>query len=265
MPYPRLLPILIIRDGGLYKSENFKTWTYVGDTLNATKIFNEKDVDEIVVLSVDSHKSTQPPDYELLTRLAEECFMPIAYGGGITNEDQARRIVDCGVDKVILNSSIRENPELLTKISNVIGSSSTMASIDAICVDGGFFAFDHKSHAPTNRRVEELIAQFEQSGAGEIMFQSVDRDGSRSGPDLELASLVANASKLPTIYAGGVTSLDDATNLWTLGIDAVAAGSWFVFNGPHKAVLITYPKQKSIVRAYQNFLLQIDSRNQIIQ
>lgn len=258
MPYPRLLPILIIREGGLYKSENFKTWTYVGDTLNATKIFNEKDVDEIVVLSVGLQNSGQIPDYELLTKLAEECFMPIAYGGGITHEDQTRRIVDCGVDKVILNYSIRENPNLLHNISNIIGSSSTMASIDAILVDGHYFAYDHTLQTPTKYRLEELVAKFEDAGAGEIMVQSVDKDGSRSGPDFELAQIVSSISKVPTIYAGGVSNLDDAGKLWSLGIDAVAAGSWFVFTGPHKAVLITYPKQKHIIRTYQSVLSQAD-------
>lgn len=250
MPYPRLLPILLIKSGGLYKSENFLNWTYVGDTLNATKIFNEKDVDEIVILSIAEKGSKQSPDFDLLTRLAEECFMPIAYGGGVRTEDQARRIVDCGIDKVILNSSIRDNPNLVEGISRIIGSSSTMASIDAVRVGDSYFAFDHATNIPTESNIVDLISRFEDFGAGEIMVQSVDRDGSRAGPDLELAELISKSSSVPTTYAGGVSSLGDASDLWELGIDAVAAGSWFVFNGPHKAVLITYPRRKSIERAY---------------
>lgn len=240
----RLIPVLLIRDGALMKSIKFDSWKYVGDPLNTAKIFNDKDTDELVVLDVDATRQGREPNYELLRLLSAECFLPLAYGGGIKSESSAKKVVECGVDKVIVNSAFANDPNLLFRISESVGSSSTMASIDFTGKENLYQLRNHK-----NKKLEEVIHELEQQGAGELLVQSVDLDGTRMGPDFNLAKKVHDASTKPIVYAGGVASLDDAARLWQLGIDGVAAGSWFVFRQPHDAVLVTYPSRKKITEA----------------
>jgi imidazole glycerol-phosphate synthase subunit HisF len=240
----RLIPILLIRDGALMKSTKFHSWKYVGDPLNTAKIFNAKDTDELVILDVDATKEAREPNYELLKSLAAECFLPLAYGGGINSEVSAKRVVECGIDKVIINSSLAHDSTILSRISDSIGSSSTMASLDVIRDDIGLQLRNRKGTP-----LEETISDLERQGAGELLVQAVELDGTRLGPDLDLAQKVVEASKIPVVYAGGVASLEDTADLWKLGIDGVAAGSWFVFQEPHDAVLVTYPARKKIIAA----------------
>lgn len=241
----RLIPVLLVRDGGLMKSKGFDSWRYIGDPLNTAKIFNDKDTDEIVILDVQATEQGREPNYELLRSLAAECFLPLAYGGGVTSETTAKRVVECGIDKVIVNSALGSDSKILQKIAKSIGSSSTVASLDFV---GGRAEFRTKNREGLNLR--QVVLQAEEQGAGEIIIQSVDRDGSRLGPDLNLASEVLGASNVPIVYAGGVASLDDASALWRLGVDGVGAGTWFVFRPPHDAVLITYPSRKRIREAF---------------
>ena len=240
----RLIPVLLIRDGALMKSTKFDSWKYVGDPLNTAKIFNDKDTDELVVLDVDATRQGREPNYELLRLLSAECFLPLAYGGGVNSESSAKKVVECGVDKVIVNSAFANDPNLLFRISESVGSSSTMASIDFWGNDNFYQLRNHQ-----DRSLEEVIHELEHQGAGELLVQSVDLDGTRMGPDINLAKRVHDASTIPIVYAGGVASLDDAARLWKLGIDGVAAGSWFVFRQPHDAVLVTYPSRKKITEA----------------
>ena len=240
----RLIPILLIRDGALMKSTRFHSWKYVGDPLNTAKIFNAKDTDELVILDVDATRQGREPNYELLKSLAAECFLPLAYGGGINSEASAKRVVECGIDKVIINSVLAHDSTILSRISDSVGSSSTMASLDVIRYEEGLELRNRKGTS-----LEEAISDLERQGAGELLVQAVDLDGTRLGPDLDLAQKVVEASKIPVVYAGGVASLEDTTALWKLGIDGVAAGSWFVFQEPHDAVLVTYPARKKIIAA----------------
>jgi cyclase len=240
----RLIPILLIRDGALMKSKKFDSWKYVGDPLNTAKIFNSKDTDELVILDVDATRQGREPNYELLKSLAAECFLPLAYGGGVSSEASAKKVVECGIDKVIINSALSVDPTILSRISDSLGSSSTMASLDVVSDEGGF-----QLRNRTCISLQEAITDLEEQGAGELLVQSVELDGTRMGPDLDLAATVVEASKIPVVYAGGVASLEDATALWRLGIDGVAAGSWFVFKEPHDAVLVTYPPRKKILAA----------------
>jgi cyclase len=241
---PRLIPVLLLRDGGLMKSKQFSRWTYIGDALNTSKIFNDKETDELIVLDVRATLEQREPNYELLTQLAAECFLPIAYGGGVSSPSVARKVTKCGVDKVAVNSAIRKSPELLRQISEVVGSSSTIASIDVSQNVGGYELHNHP-----DVNLMEYVAKMEELGAGEVLVQAVDRDGMRCGPDLELGRKILQATSLPTVYAGGVSSLEEAVSLWRLGVDGVAAGSWFVFNGRQEAVLVTYPSRKRLDEA----------------
>lgn len=243
----RLIPVLLIREGGLMKSQGFDSWRYIGDPLNTAKIFNDKDTDEIVILDVQATQQGREPNYELLRSLAAECFLPLAYGGGVISEAAAKKVVECGIDKVIVNTALGSESKILEKISSSIGSSSTVASLDFVRNNAGFQTYNRQG-----LDLKQAVLQAEEQGAGEILIQSVDRDGTRLGPDLDLASEVLEASNVPVVYAGGVSSLDDAADLWKLGVDGVGVGTWFVFRPPHDAVLITYPSRKRIREAFHD-------------
>lgn len=246
MPIPRLIPVLLIHENKLQKSVRFDEWTYVGDPLNTVKIFNDKDVDEIVILNTDSQKPDSDENLEFLRTVAQECFMPIAYGGNIHQVSEVRNIVSCGVDKVVINSAFIDNPAIISEIVDVVGSSSVVVSVDSIVHNGIHRVFDHRSRSVTDLDLTQHLKLAESSGAGEILIQSVDRDGSRTEPDFDLAESVSKVIALPLVYAGGVSSLGDATKLWGIGINGVAAGSWFIFRGKLRAVLVNYPSRADL-------------------
>ena len=226
------------------KSKNFSSWTYVGDPMNTSKIFNDKETDELVILDVDATLKKREPNYSLLEKLAAECFLPISYGGGVSSAEIAKKVVDCGIDKVAINSAIFGSSQILSEVSQVVGASSTIASVDVINRKGKYEIYGYPSLDLT-----DYISGLESLGAGEVLVQSVSKDGTRSGPDLSLAAAILSATSLPTIYGGGVSSLDHAIELWKLGVDGVAAGSWFVFSGRQAAVLVTYPSRKNLDQA----------------
>lgn len=226
------------------KSKRFADWKYVGDPLNTAKIFNDKDTDELIILDVDATQQQREPNYELLRELAAECFLPICYGGGVVSAEVAQKVVNCGIDKVALNSALYTSPQVLRQVSEVVGSSSTVASIDAVRIGADYIIRNHPGID-----FWTLLSQLKELGAGEVLVQSVQLDGTREGADLELASRVLKTTDLPVVYGGGVSSLSDSLALWRLGIDGVAAGAWFVYSGKHEAVLVTYPLRESIEKA----------------
>lgn len=257
MVFPRLIPVLLVRSGALEKSQKFRDWKYVGDVLNAIKIFNEKDVDEVVVLDVDATKQGRGPDFALLDQLAGECFMPLAYGGGINSVEVARRVIDCGIEKVVVNSAAWKRPELVTEISSVLGSSSTVVSLDLTAGRKSLLRYDHATGSPVKkedvfRRLRAVI----DAGAGEVLVQSKDRDGTLGGPDLAMLQQIIRGVNVPVVYAGGIASLDDCVAVWNCGASGVAAGSWFVFRGPHRAVLITYPDYSQVEGSFASMTRQ---------
>ena len=247
----RLIPILLIRNNGLMKSRNFDDWTYVGDVINTCKIFNDKDVDEIVVLDTQASERGSGPNLNLAEQIAAECFLPISFGGGVKSEQDARALVERGVDKVVINSSFLTDPNLIKRISSEIGSSSTVVSIDVNWTESEPQVRNQCNEQPFSSSLERIIDEAEIQGAGEIVVQGVREDGSKNGPNLELAQKVLSMTDLPIVYAGGVSSLNQAAKLWQLGVDGVAAGSWFVFSGPLNAVLVTYPSRKRISQAVE--------------
>jgi len=245
--FNRVIPCLLLQDGGLVKTQKFRRPRYVGDPINAVRIFNEKYVDELVFLDIDASRTGAEPDYDLIKRIAGECFMPLCYGGGIRTLEQARRIVAAGVEKIAVNSMAIDQPALLTAMSKELGASSVVAGID---VKRDFFGRERVFHPGTRRLtrldpVEHAKAVVD-AGAGEIFLNSVDRDGMGTGFDQDLIARVSAAVKVPVIACGGAGGLADMRTAVQSGASAAAAGSMFVFYGPHRAVLINYPAYAAV-------------------
>ncbi len=243
---PRVIPSLLIQDGGLVKTRQFKTARYVGDPINAVKIFNEKEVDELVILDISAARARTSPAFDRIAEIASEAFMPIGYGGGVTSARDCQRLVRLGVEKVIINTAWAERPSLLKEAADAIGGQSVVASIDVrkglfgprVVVRGG--------RKNTRLGVLEAARIAVENGAGEILLTSVDREGTRSGFDEELISQVAGAVDVPLIAQGGANDLSDLHRAVEAGASAVAAGAMFVFQGKLDAVLITYPTPEEV-------------------
>lgn len=243
---PRIIPCLLVHQGGLVKTQGFKAPKYVGDPINAVKIFNEKESDELIVLDIDATVNGVEPNFDLIAKLAEECRMPLCYGGGIKTAAQASRIIDMGVEKVSISSAAIANPALLGEIAAAIGRQSVVAVLDVRKRSGlfakGYEVCTHNARESRKADPVELALALQEAGAGEIVVNSVDRDGEMKGYDLELAHQMRKALKVPTTFLGGAGSLDDIGQLVSaVGIVGAAAGSLFVFKGKYRAVLINYP------------------------
>ncbi len=243
----RLIPVLLLKDGGLVKTRKFADPVYLGDPVNAVKIFNEKCVDELIILDITASLSKSKPQLQLIEEVAGECFMPIAYGGGIRDLEDIRAILSLGVEKVVLNTIFSECPGLVREAADMFGSQSIVVSFD---VKRNLFGKTAVYAVGGRRRVSMSpvdYAQFaEDQGAGELFVNSIDRDGSMAGFDLELINEVTHSVKIPTIVCGGAGSLADCKLALNSGASAVAAGSYFVFQGKHRAVLISYPSEEEI-------------------
>jgi cyclase len=246
----RIIPCLLLSRGGLVKTTRFRKPKYIGDPINAIRIFNQKQVDELIVLDIDASKNNTDPDYALIEQFASECFMPLCYGGGITTVEQAYRLFSMGVEKVSVQAGALRNLELITELSNRFGSQSIVASVDIKKDIFGRMRL-YESHTGKYRREDwqEYLFLAETAGAGEILLNSVDRDGMMTGMDLKMISCATSRSKVPIIASGGVGSLTDIARGLSSGASAIAAGAFFVFHGPHRAVLITYPSPDEIEMA----------------
>jgi cyclase len=230
----------------LVKTQAFKDPKYVGDPINAVRIFNEKEADELMVLDIDATVNKVAPDFGLIAKLAAECRMPLCYGGGVTTAAQAARIVDMGVEKVEISAAAIAHPALLTEMAAAVGRQSVVAVLDVRKRTGlfskGYEVCTHNSKTIHKLDPVALAKQFQDAGAGEIVINSVDRDGLMQGYDLELAAQFKQVLKVPATFLGGAGSLDHLGELMAkLGVVGVAAGSLFVFKGRYRAVLINYP------------------------
>jgi len=244
----------LIKNGGLVKTVRFAEPKYVGDPINAVKIFNEKESDELIVLDIDATANGVEPNYKQIAHLAAECRMPLCYGGGIKTADQAQRIINFGVEKVAISSGAIENPPLITEIAKEIGNQSVVVVLDVRKRRGGEYSvWTHNGRNDTKRSPIELAQQAESLGAGEIVINSIDNDGVMQGYDLALAMELRKAVGLPMSVLGGAGSLADIGRLIsTCGVVGAAAGSLFVFKGSYRAVLINYPGQEqkeTLIRA----------------
>lgn len=243
---PRIIPCLLVHQGGLVKTQVFKDPKYVGDPINAVKIFNEKEADELIVLDIDATVQGREPDFGLIAKLAAECRMPLCYGGGVTTAAKAARIVDMGVEKVAVSAAAIANPALLTEMAAAVGRQSVVAVLDVRKKSGlfakGFEVCTRNAKVAHKQDPVALAVQLQEAGAGEIVVNAVDRDGMILGYDLDLAAQFRQALKVPLTFLGGAGSLDDIGKLVTrVGVVGAAAGSLFVFKGKYRAVLINYP------------------------
>lgn len=243
---PRLIPCLLVHNGGLVKTLNFANPKYVGDPINAVRIYNEKEVDELVVLDIDATVKGAEPDYQLISHLASECRMPLCYGGGIRTVAQIEKIISLGVEKVAVSSAAVGNPALISDAASRVGSQSVVVVID-VKKTGLLRRYEvvtHNASRRTGLNPIDFASQMAEFGAGEIVINSVDRDGEMKGYDLDLIQNVRQAVRLPLTVLGGAGSLDDFKELISrYGIIGAAAGSLFIFKGRYRAVLINYPNR----------------------
>jgi imidazole glycerol-phosphate synthase subunit HisF len=245
----RVIPCLLLRNGGLVKTIKFSDPKYVGDPINAIRIFNDKEVDELMVLDITASKEKKEPNYALIEQFASECCMPLSYGGGIKNMEQAQRLFNSGIEKICLQTSVLDDLSLVKNLSDKWGSSSILVSID---VKKNWMGQPKLYSAATGKTLDKKWTDFMleavKAGAGEIVLNAVDKDGTMKGMDTELIKEAAKLLSVPLVAVGGAGSLADIKAAVDAGANAVSAGAFFVFQGPHRAVLITYPKYKELVQ-----------------
>jgi imidazole glycerol-phosphate synthase subunit HisF len=241
----RIVPCLLIHSNGLVKSFKFKDYKYVGDPLNAVKIFNEKEVDELIVLDIDKSSLKQEPDFDLIRKMAIECRMPFCYGGGVSTVDQAKKIISLGAEKVALSSHAINNPSIISQIASEVGVQSVVVVLDVKKkLFGGYDLFIYNGKVKVNKDPVEFALQAEKLGAGEIVINSIDKDGQMNGYDMEILEKIRNTITIPITILGGAGSFEDMKKASLKHkILGLAAGSMFVFKGKYKAVLISYPSQ----------------------
>ena len=242
---PRVIPCLLIHDAGLVKTVRFGKPKYVGDPINAVKIFNEKEADELLVLDIDATVRGIEPDYNTIAQLAAECRMPLAYGGGVRSAAHAKRIISLGVEKVCISAAAVERPALIAEIAQEVGSQSVVVVFDVKRkLLGGHEVCTHNGRKASGRSPLQLAPEAQRLGAGEIVVNAIDRDGEMKGYDLALAAQMRDAVSIPLTLLGGAGSLDDISQLIArCGTVGASAGSLFVFKGAYRAVLINYPQQ----------------------
>ena len=241
---PRIIPCLLVHKGGLVKTVGFDKPKYVGDPLNAVRIFNEKEVDELMVLDIDATAQKREPDYALIRNLAAECRMPLAYGGGVHTVEQFERLISLGVEKVAVSAAAVADTGLIAAAAARVGRQSVVAVLDVRRKGSGYEVYTHNGSRATGMEVTAFARRMEGEGAGEIVINSIDRDGQMKGYDVELVRRVRAAVTRPLTVLGGAGSLADIEALVRdFGIVGAAAGSLFVFKGVYRAVLINYPSR----------------------
>ncbi len=244
----RIIPSLLLKKQGLIKTLRFKRPKYVGDPINAIRIFNEKEVDELILFDTEASIENRDPDFELISDVASECFMPFGYGGGVKSLSDIEKILGIGAEKVIINSEAIRNPKLIEEAAIRFGSQSIVVSIDVKRnFWGKYTVYSHSGKSPTKSDPVEFSKLMETAGAGEVIITSVDRDGTMKGYDIDLISNISEVLDIPVVASGGAGRIEDFIEVVQKGgASAVTAGSMFVFKGKHRAVLISYPSPKEI-------------------
>ncbi len=256
---PRIIPCLLVHQEGLVKTQIFKNPKYVGDPINAVKIFNEKEADELIVLDIDATRLGYGPNFDLISRISDECRMPLCYGGGVKTAKQAEKIICMGVEKVAISSVAIDSPSIVSEFVSAVGSQSVVAIIDVRKKKGifkqGYEVYSHNATKAHRLNPVHLALELQDFGIGEIVINSIDRDGIMQGYDLDLAKIFKKNLNVPMTMLGGAGSLEHLESLFdTVGIMGAAAGSLFVFKGKYRAVLISYPTPAKKFEMYQNII-----------
>ena len=247
---PRIIPTLLIDNRDLIKTIKFRDRTYLGDPVNAVKIFNRKGIDELSILDIGATKNGREPDFELLKDIASEAFMPLSYGGGVQTVEQVHDLLAIGYEKVVINTNLIKNPELIKKSAELFGSQSIVASIDAKNVNGEYICYIADGTELININPVDLAKKAEELGAGEIIINSIDKDGMMNGYDINLVKSIVETVKVPVVAMGGAGSINDLKKVIHEGhAHAAAGGSMFVYYGRLKAVLITAPSENELTDA----------------
>jgi cyclase len=247
----RVIPCLLLKNQVLVKTVKFKNPIYVGDPVNAVRIFNEKEVDELIFLDITATVENRKPNFRLIEDIASECFMPFGYGGGIRDTDDIRVLFDLGVEKAVINTNAALAPEFVRTASSLFGSQSIVVSIDVgKTLFGQYETYTHGGKKGAGRGVIDHAKEMEAMGAGEILLTSIDRDGTGRGYDIDLIRQVSHATSVPLVASGGAGRVEDFAEAVAAGASAVAAGSLFVFHGKHRAVLITYPTPEDFEKIF---------------
>ena len=248
----RVIPCLLLRGNGLVKTKKYKDPIYLGDPINVVRIFSDKEVDEIVILDIDASRLGCEPNYELIAEIAGEAFMPVAYGGGIRNLEQIRRLIRSGVEKVVINSLATQSTDLIREAVEIFGSQAVVGGVDVRRKMLGSFSVVAKSATVnTGLNLQKHIQSLVEAGVGELFINDVDRDGTMAGYDLDLVRAVAKAPVSVVVCGGAGTVQHLSQAVHEGGASAVAAGSMFVFHGKHRAVLINYPNAKDLESVFK--------------
>ena len=244
----RVIPVLLLYNDGLVKTIKFKKPNYIGDPINAVKIFNEKEVDELVFLDIEATKLGKEPDYNKIEEIASECFMPLGYGGGIKNIEQVKRIIGIGVEKVILNTAAATNPKLISDIAKIYGNQCAVVSVDVKKdMFGKYVCYTNSGKNKVKQKLVDFVKILENKGAGEIILTSIDCEGTFDGYDIDLIKKISEVVNIPVVANGGASKIEDFTNaIKNGGASAVSAGSLFVYKSENRGVLINYPSQKEL-------------------
>lgn len=241
---PRIIPCLLLENGDLIKTVAFKRSKYIGDPLNAVRIYNEKEVDELIVLDINASMDGRKPGFDLIASLAAECRMPLCYGGGITTVEEVERLISLGVEKVAMSTAALADPALVGRAAETVGRQSIVVVLDVLQGRRGWEVMTRRGARGTGLDPVTAARRMQEAGAGEIVINSIDRDGKMGGYDLTLATEIRKAVTVPTTFLGGAGSLAHIGELISaVGVVGAAAGSLFVFKGVYRAVLINYPSQ----------------------
>jgi len=242
----RIIPVLLLKNRGLYKGIKFSNHSYVGDPINTVKIFNDKEVDELVILDIEATIKNKPIDFDYLEEVVSEAFMPIGYGGGIKNLEDANRLFSIGIEKIILNTKAVEDFCFVKDLVKRFGSQSIVFSLDVKKTIAGRKVFIKSGTQKTGYDPFKLAKIMQENGVGEIIINDIDKDGTRSGYDTGLISAIAKDLSIPVIACGGAGSIEDFKKAKEAGAHSCAGGAFFVYHGPHRAVLISYPDYKEL-------------------
>lgn len=248
----RVIPVLLMKNNGLYKGVGFKNHKYIGDPINTVKIFNDKEVDELVIFDIEASRLNRNINFKMIQDIASEAFMPIAYGGGIKTIEDAKKLFNLGVEKVILNTCALENNQLIKDLVDIFGSQSIVFCLDIKkSFFGNYYIYTYSGTKKLKIAPTEIAKQMQDLGVGEIIVNSIDNDGLMQGYDLNIIKEISNSLNIPVIACGGAGKLEDFKQAKENGAHGCAAGSMFVYHQKHKAVLINYPEYTELEKLFK--------------